>query len=341
MTEGALNASTNITDKLRIGAQIFDHDYGNLGQGHPQLDWAAADYRFKPWLGFRGGKVKTTFGLYNDTQDMNFLHTWALLPQGIYPEDLRDSLLAHEGGDVYGTIPLKQAGKVSYTAFIGRRQDGLYGGYIYLLEASGINYTNYGGRQMGVDLRWKLPLKGATVGYSGMNENITGTGTWNGAPTIEKSKKDQWNQFYGQYTIWKLRFDSEYRRYWRDQIIFSGMGEVGTDVRPWYVSGAYRISSRVEVGSYYSRNSISYWDSMPAFGMFLTSPPQSSPAGHVNDKAVTLHLNLKRYWDVKVEGHFIDGYGSSMYPFGFYAQDNPHGLQPTTNGVVVRTGMYF
>src|SRR5436189_1029365 len=39
------------------------------------------------FTGARAGKVKTTLGLYTDTQDMEFLHTWAILPQSLYPLD--------------------------------------------------------------------------------------------------------------------------------------------------------------------------------------------------------------------------------------------------------------
>src|SRR3984885_14151094 len=65
-TDFGLNMSTPITDRLRIGAQVYDRNLGQLGQYHPSLDWAVIDYHFKSWLGFRGGKVKTTHGLYND-----------------------------------------------------------------------------------------------------------------------------------------------------------------------------------------------------------------------------------------------------------------------------------
>ena len=85
MTDGGVNASIRLTDKFRIGAQVYDRNVGVLGKWHPQLDWAVADYKFKDWFGIRGGVVKTVFGLENDTQDMDFLHTFALLPQSVYP----------------------------------------------------------------------------------------------------------------------------------------------------------------------------------------------------------------------------------------------------------------
>jgi hypothetical protein len=84
-TDFGLNMSSEVTDRLRIGAQGYDRNLGQLGQYHPTLDWAVADYRFKSWFGLRGGKVKTTLGLYNDTQDLDFLRPFALLPKASIP----------------------------------------------------------------------------------------------------------------------------------------------------------------------------------------------------------------------------------------------------------------
>jgi hypothetical protein len=137
MTDVAVNVSMPITDKFRVGAQVYTNNLGNLGNWHPSLDWVLADYKFRDWFGIRGGKVKTVLGLYNDTQDMEFLHTFALLPQSMYPADMRSSTIAHTGGDLYGEIPLKRLGSLSYTAYAGQRQDSLYGGYPYLLKQFG------------------------------------------------------------------------------------------------------------------------------------------------------------------------------------------------------------
>ena len=333
-TDFGVNISMAATDKLRIGAQLYDRDIGNLGKWHPQLDWAVADYKFKDWFGIRAGIVKTVFGLHNDTQDMEFLHTNALLPQSIYPTDLRDALIRHEGGDVYGEIALKRLGSLSYTAFAGERRDSVNGGYIYLLHGAGINMTSYGGLQVGEDVRWNTPLKGVLVGFSHMDENITGKGpaTFFGpvAPYEEHSNKDQANQGYAQYTVGNLRVEGEYRRWWRDQEIFNGMFSVTTDTRAWYAAATYRISKRLELGSYYSRL-VAVW-----------ATDHNAPDNHLYDKVVTARVDLTRFWNVKVEGHFMDGYGApSMYPVGFYTQDNPQGLKPKTALLMLRTGFNF
>jgi hypothetical protein len=343
-TDFGANVSVQVTDKLRIGAQAYDHNLGNLGEWHPSLDWAFADYRFKTWLGIRGGKVKTVIGLYNDTQDLEFLHPFALLPQSIYPIDLRDSTIAHTGGDVYGKISLgKKLGSLSWTGYAGQRQDSHYGGYPYLLKwpPSLITFSSYGGLQYGGDVRWTTQLKGLLVGMSRMNEDIDGRGTTTAFdPAMrfhEWSNADWTNQYYGQYIHDKLQIDSEYRRYWRDEDTFGGLAVVQTDVRGLYVAGSYRFTKWLQAGSYYSRYSIWAGFGGPAFGF-----PWVTATGHTYDKVVTGRFDLNRFVNIKVEGHFMDGVGlPGQYPDGFYNVDNPQGLKPNTNALVVKTSFNF
>ncbi|MFI5101879.1 MAG: hypothetical protein ACHP9V_00765 [Terriglobales bacterium] len=340
MTDFGANVSVPVTDKFRAGAQIYDRNLGQLGKWHPSLDWAYASYKFKPWFAIRGGKVKTVLGLFNDTQDLDFLHPFALLPQSIYPTDMRDSTIAHTGGDVYGDIRLKNhLGTLSYTAYAGERKDSQYGGYPYLLKTVPIAFTSYGGLQYGGDLRWATPLKGLLIGASRMDEDITGRGTTTlfgpAAPYEEHSNADWTNQFYGEYTVGKLQVDSEWRRYWRDQQIFNGLFRVQTDVRGVYVAGSYRFTKWFQIGSYYSRYSIS----LPV--MTLPGVP-GGQVGHIYDPAVTARFDLNRYLNIKVEGHFMDGSGlPQMYPAGFYLADNPAGFKPNTNALVIKTGFNF
>jgi hypothetical protein len=356
LTDVGVNVAMRVTDKFHVGAQFYDRNVGNLGQWEPQLDWAMADYRWKDWLGFRGGKVKTALGLHNDTQDYEFLHTFALLPQSIYPLDLRDAYIGHIGGDLYGTLPLKHLGSLSYTVYAGRRKDSANGGYVYLLRDRGIDYTDYHGLQYGADLRWNTPLKGAVAGISRMNQDTTGTGTAvctaatpiscaafnpNGGagvrgPAEEHSRKDFTNQFYGEYTVGKLKIDAEYRRYYRNVIAWNNLMDVWADNRGWYTAASYRLSRRFEIGSYYSDLSTVY-----KRGILPASLNTSLPSNHIRDKVITGRVDLSKFWDIKVEGHFMDGYNNNQYPAGFYIPDNPQGFKPKTNLLIVRTGWYF
>jgi len=325
------NASIQITDKFFIGAQIYDRELGQLGRWHPQLDWASATYKFKPWFGIRGGKVKTVMGLYNDTQDLDFLHPYALLPQSIYPTDLRDSTIAHEGGDIFGDITLgKSGGTLSYTAYAGHREDSRYGGYAYLIESNGSSFTSMGGLQYGGDLRWTTPLKGLLVGISRLNEDLTAK--YNNGASVLTSKSTWTNQFYGQYTWRKLVLESEYRHYYLNALANGGPFGFETDVRGWYVGGSYQVVKHFQLGSYYSHYGITVPDN------YIIAPG----VGHDYDKVITARFDLNRYFNIKVEGHFMDGYGlPDDYPNGFYTADNPQGLKPHTNALVVKTSFKF
>jgi hypothetical protein len=351
-TDFGLNMSTALSEKLRVGAQVYDRNLGQLGQYHPSLDWAVVDYRFTSWFGVRGGKVKTTLGLYTDTQDLDFLRVFALLPQSIYPTDLRDSSIAHLGGDIYGNIALRhRLGDLAYTAFAGHRSDSRYSGYTYLLAQYATYFSRIGGLQYGGDLRWNTPLKGMLIGASRMNEDLTAQATFISAldpgagriPLTVGFKAGWTNQFYGEYTAGKLRVDSEYRRQLHDQINQALDVETIIDLRGWYVSGTYRLIKRLAVGSYYSRYSITTVSGGGPYIAFY--PPNqtntSLPANHIYDKVVAARLDLNKFWNVKVEGHFMDGYGASLYPDGFYPQVNPKGFKPNTNALVLKTNFNF
>jgi hypothetical protein len=349
-TDFGVNVSTSVTDKLRVGAQLYDYNLGQLGQYHPSLDWAVADYRFKSWFGIRGGKVKTTLGLYTDTQDLDFLRTFALLPQSVYPTDLRDATIAHLGGDIYGNVPLKhRLGDLSYTAYAGHRSDSIYSGIAYLLSQYGTHFKSYGGLQYGADLRWNAPVKGLLIGASRMNEDVTLKGTFINpinpgpgfVPYSAVSKADWTNQFYGEYTVGKLRIDSEYRRFLHDQFINGVLLETTTDVRGCYVSGTYRVMKRLALGSYYSRYTITSVFGGALAAVLTNQTDTGLPANHIYDKVITVRVDPKRFWNVKVEGHFMNGYGVATFPEGFYPQQNPQGFKPNTNALVVKTGINF
>ena len=136
--------------------------------------------------------------------------------------------------------------------------------------------------------------------------------------------------FYSDYLSGKLHLSGEYRR-------TIGPGELRLlrrnltdfDVRGWYLSAAYRVSKRLELGTYYSRY-------VPD-----RRQPVDPPNGHIYDHTVTARIDLSKHWDVKVEGHFMDGYGSPLSAAGFYLAQNRQGYQPKTNLLVVRTTYVF
>jgi hypothetical protein len=333
-TDGGLNMSVPITDKLHVGAQIYIRSIGTQGQWHPVLDWAVADYKFKGWFGARAGKVKTTLGLYTDTQDMEFLHTWAILPQALYPLDLRSETISHLGGDIYGEIPLKRyLGSLTYTAYVGRLSDDKHGGYRDVALQNGRQLKDFSGWIGGADLRWNSPLPGLTVGMSWMNQSFGGDGTVLTTSTpFTFAKQGRAYVYYADYVRGNLHLTGEYSKNPAATLYFTGVPGLPVrqrDARAWSASAAYRISKHLELGTYHSR--------------FISDANKdwSALSNHIYDQTVTARVDINRHWNFKAEGHFIDGYGSIYSAHGFYLGQNPHGYQPKTNMLVLRAGFNF
>jgi hypothetical protein len=74
---------------------------------------------------------------------------------------------------------------------------------------------------------------------------------------------------------------------------------------------------------------------------YINQTDTSLPANHIYDKVITARVDLNKFWNVKLEGHFMNGYGNSSYPDGFYPQVNPQGFRPNTNALVIKTGINF
>jgi hypothetical protein len=120
--EAAVTFSSQVSPKLRIGAQLFSRDFGAEGNNIVNLDWAYGDFRWKDGLGFRFGKIKSPYGFYNQGRDVDVLRTAILLPQSVYQEDIRDFILAYQGGSVYGgfSIPkMRSIGSFDYELIYG------------------------------------------------------------------------------------------------------------------------------------------------------------------------------------------------------------------------------
>ncbi len=95
--ETALNFTNQVTDSLRMGFQLLAHDLGPMGNYKPQFDWFYLDYQYRDWLGFRAGRIKMPFGLFNEVQDIDVARVPILLPQSIYQSDHREYAFAQSG----------------------------------------------------------------------------------------------------------------------------------------------------------------------------------------------------------------------------------------------------
>jgi hypothetical protein len=302
-TEVGINASIDPFPRTHIAAQGFAYDIGEAGQYDARLDYALAQYTFNDYIGVRGGRIRRPEGIYNDIQDVDLARTWVLLPQGMYNARWRDSYLSVDGGELFGSIPLSQAGSLSYSLYYGLQRPQLNGG-LALQKANlppfsklvWINSPQMGGGQ----LWWNTPVNGLRAGVALNYDQDLMFRTVAG----RTSKGSPFTQHYSLEYLWKdWTFQAEYLRY---QIDYANTGggpppsvkKLQPDT--WYVGGAYRFNKWVEAGAYYTEY---YADSNNRSGVGLAMRSDASQ----KDAALSLRFDPTDWWIFKVEGHYIRG----------------------------------
>ena len=296
-TEVGLNFTKSVTDRLRLGVQLFARDLGPIGDYGAKLDWFYLDYRFTNWLGLRAGRTKLPFGLYNEINDVDAARLPVLLPQVVYPFTNRDLLLAQTGLELYGYVPLGLAGNLDYR---------LYGGTIYLPtppDAPPLVVADFqvpyiiGGR-----LLWETPIEGLRAGGSAQALRFdTSYKLAPGTPPV----------FTGLATL-KLSL-----RLWLASIEFARRdlllaieygrwtGDLDTNVpmllKPFtvvnervYGMASYHVTTWFTPGAYYSV-------------MYPNVDDRKGRDAYRHDVAATLRFDITTSWILKLEGHFIRG----------------------------------
>jgi hypothetical protein len=296
-TEVGINFTTQPTDKLRLGMQLFARDLGPVGNYSAKTDWFYLDYRWRDWLGLRAGRVKIPFGLYNDTSDIDAARVQVLLPQAVYPISNRDFLLAQTGVELYGYVDLRGAGALDYR---------LYGGTIFLdistntaIKELDIPYVA-GGRVM-----WETPVQGLRVGgtFQALRLNFSfipptmptappitaGLTALLGVASVEYVKNDL--LLAAEFSQWRVDVSQD------DVIYFPPGTKLTTVAERAYVLGTYRVKPWLWPGLYAS---IFFPDEANA-----TFGGQSKDMQY--DAAGTVRFDINPYWLFKLEGHLMHG----------------------------------
>jgi hypothetical protein len=293
LTEAGLNFTKPLTERLRAGLQLFSRKLGPQGDFSIKLDWFYLDYRWQDWLGFRAGRVKLPFGLYNDTSDVDSGRTFVLLPQSIYPIQNRDFLLAQTGAEIYGYVDLHGGGALDYrlyygTIFIDTPEQA---GAQVVLQKIDVPYVA-GGR-----LLWETPLPGLRVGASlqalRLESNVLFTAT---ATTVTFRLPAVLAVASAEYGFRDLLLAAEYSR-WRSETQSSNpalIPESTTWSERAYALASYRLTTWLRAGAYYSL-------------LFPNVDRRSGAANMQHDVAATLRFDINTHWLAKVEGHYMQG----------------------------------
>jgi len=321
-TEGAVSLADSVSEKLRVGIQLHMYQMGQIGGPNVMIDWVSGDYRLRDNLGVRAGKIKVPLGLLNDSQDIDSLFLWTLLPQSNYPDDNRDFDLAVLGGEVYGRLVLGSKGSLRYRGFAGEARLDANGGYVRTLGDIGLTFPDApSGKALGGDLRWESPWKGLSLGASAETQGLDGSGpegTLHVAPAFMTA-------YYAEWTRGKWYIAGEYWRVPPVLKLTAGADSfiVRIDQRSWYPMVSYQLTKKLQVGTYYSH-------------YINKSGDVSQPENYSKDWPLAGRYNFNANFYGKVEGHFLHGTG-----IGYHSGTNPDGVQPKSFLLAARAGFTF
>lgn len=330
MFEAGVNISTQVSDRLRVGLQLYGRDVGAYRDLPPRIDWAYLDYRWKDWLGLRAGIIKMPFGLYNEYADVDAARTAILLPQSVYPLRDRSALLAQIGFSLYGEHRLgRTGGALEYQAWLGTLD--IPGN---ALDVSGASIDTIETKYVtGAQLFWRTPIDDLRVGGTFLRLSVDFNLTLDQANTqalimaglvppdydgkvVISQRPDTLWVASAQYTPENWQISAEYARSLKRQVstLPDVLPAVHDDSERFYAMVTHRLCSAWEVGAYYS---VLFADVHDRGGHDSTAFAKPYYAWQ-RDAAATIRFDVNEHWLWKLEGHFIDGVAD------LFLSQNPH-----------------
>jgi hypothetical protein len=341
-TEAAITLLARPMDRLQVGIQFLGRNFGDTGNDEVVIDWAFGDYRWKDQLGFRAGKVKMPFGLYNEGRDVDMLRTTIFLPQSIYNEKQRDFILAYEGLGVYGNFDLHGGGELDYHLYGGTLNvpdatQGFWGdlfanageslepvaGIIFDREngyaegTSDAQYRSMDDSQVtfpwifGGSLIWANALDGLRLGTTAMTSRYNIQSVLRYDVQVPEPYPEAG---YHPYSIdvdetvkieYLATISAEYlRNNWNLAAEYYQDSISSKNSTGWYVQAGYRVSRLLSLAGYYA-------DAEPVGGDEVIEELEMLGLpdyyGWQRDLTISGRFDLTDFWLFKLEYHFIDG----------------------------------
>lgn len=323
--EYGLNVTVLPLDNVILGGQLFGRDFGSVGEDTVYMDWLNVDYTWRDWLGFRAGKLKTPYGFYGETRDIDSLRTEVLLPQGVYMEYIRGLYDSAWGGALHGYVPWEGLGGFSYLFQGGARDDDAQDDDMQrLLLGRGLFIEHTDPRPtFAAALTWHTPIEGLRAGATGCRSehHIGGyaDSPFGASPFTADIHDSSMAVGSAEYARGPVTLAAEVM-HGSFETLFDYASPFAPDMtfsaRYWggYLKANYRFANRLSVAGGYS-----YFDYDQTIA--LAGVPTTLPyAEGQRDGFVSLRFDLTENLIIKVEQHFLSGVA------GLFAHENPDGI---------------
>lgn len=324
--EVGLNAISSLSEDLEVGVQLLSRDFVGMTNHEVRIDWAQATYHYRDELGFRFGKVRSPYGLYTQTRDVDLARTSIFLPQSVYTEFARDTEAGISGAGVFGRLSAGAVGSFDYDMFLGDVDIADDGGEVMFFGDGGSPFSIEefdAGTTVALRSFWNTPVDGMKLGaslasfaidYSGSVEPILTRESHRPLFPLAGTRFDQefdaltyvfsWEYLRGPWT-----FASEYQLFESKNIkntTLAGVNKLPSRTSEGsYFLVSYRLSDLLQLGSYYS---LFYRDINDRNGaQYSVQRGLPDYAAWQRDLALSLRVDITDFWIVKVEGHYLDG----------------------------------
>ncbi|KRT58841.1 TonB dependent receptor [endosymbiont of Ridgeia piscesae] len=251
--EIGVNFSYRISPKLMASGQLLSRRAGGMYDGSPAVDYAQFDY--SPYISETGragiivGRYKNVLGFYNDTRDVASTRPSIFLPQVIYWDRVRNTVLSNDGIQLYGE--LHQGDHSLYLNFGSGKSlidENMESTYL-------INDFNPDLSQQGLNLIGRLLYEWQggrlRIALSGVKLDLNGTMSGLPSPlppTLSGSLGIDYWLASAQYNEgpWSLTLE-----YMQEPLEYSGFGSIldsnNTTVDGYYLQGSYRLAADWEL----------------------------------------------------------------------------------------------
>ena len=243
--EAAVNANYRVSPKLNLAAQIITRDAGTTDNGDVKIDFLFADYKAieseLSGLGFRLGRVRNSFGFYNDTRDVLFTRPTILMPQSVYFEGngLREILFASDGAQLYSYWDAEE-NTTSLSVTFGRTKSLSADIVSNLFGRTAASFIDHANVRNPIYAQLSHSRDGGTSKYaiSTVNMQLEGQGSFgdialsaNGYVLSAQKNLAKWT-FTAEYSL----FTTDFR---------SAFGNQSLDLESAYVQSQYRLAQNI------------------------------------------------------------------------------------------------
>jgi len=294
--EVGINAAWKPVNSFRLAGQLTARNDGNTDNGEIRTDYLNLDWQFlarDAWhLGWRYGRVRNTYGLYNDTRDVAHTRPGATLPSVIYLEQVRDVFMSRDGYAFYGDYytPL---GAFSFDGGNGKLSvDDDIVSEALLTKLDGVHVHDAHTDQFQV--HWDNPSNEWRLAYSYMrfSTDLNYLVDGNFALTM--------NLLSMQYTAERWQLTAEYLRFTYDVnflLVQRYPGEVAWAQFTYFLTPSWQVFVRHE-DAVFDRNHRNGSSMEPMFPRWV---------GYRRDTSIGVRWDIDQHWMMAAEAHYLEG----------------------------------